>query len=138
MKKIIKMLGKCFILYLLGVVEYSLLFLIAFEDDTILFFVTLVFFLFYCIGAILLLAKKGGKLKHICLGLGIIGFFISYVCYCELYPTTEKEFYEELCGDTGICSENVISKEECAKHEGTWKKDEDKWFCHLKWADVEE
>ena len=134
MKKIIKMLGKCFILYLLGVVEYSLLFLIAFEDDTILFFVTLVFFLFYCIGAILLLAKKGGKLKHICLGLGIIGFFISYVCYCELYPLTD----EELCSDTGICYENIISKEECAKLEGTWKKDENEWFCRLKWADVEE
>ena len=134
MKKIIKMLGKCFILYLFGVVEYSLLFLIAFEDDTILFFVTLVFFLFYCIGAILLLAKKGGKLKHICLGLGIIGFFISYVCYCELHPLTD----EELCSDTGICYENVISKEECAKLEGTWKKGENEWFCRLKWADVEE
>ena len=54
---------------------------------------------------------------------------------CKYLICTEKEFYEELCGDTGICYENVISKEECAKHEGTWKKDEDKWFCHLKWGD---
>ena len=83
----------------------------------------------------MLLVKKDSKHKYIFFWTGLVGIIVSFICDSELHPTTEKEFYEELCGDTGICYENVISKEECAKHEGTWKKDEDKWFCHLKWID---
>ena len=131
MKKLIKILGQGLLLYFGGLIEFSLLLHIAYENDAILFFATLVFFLIYCIGAILLLIKKGGKLKYIFLSISIIGFLISDACYYELYHIADKE----RCSDTGICSERVINKEECAKLEGTWNKIENKWFCRLKWAD---
>jgi len=138
LKKLIKIFGKFLlgcILSLFLLLGVGLLVNVAYEDDIILFLALSIFLIAYCIGIILLLVKKDSKHKYIFFWTGLIGIIVSFICDSKLHPTTEEEFYEELCGDTGICSENVISKEECAKHEGTWKKDEDKWFCHLKWGD---
>ena len=138
MKKIIKIFGKFLlgcILSLFLLLGVGLLVNVAYEDDIILFLASSIFLIAYCIGIILLLVKKDSKHKYIFFWTGLIGIIVSFICDSKLHSTTEKEFYEELCGDTGICYENVISKEECTKYEGRWKKDEDKWFCHLKWVD---
>ena len=137
LKKLIKVLGKFLlgcILSLFLLLGVGLLVNIAYEDDIILFLASSIFLIAYCIGIILLLVKKDSKHKYIFFWTGFMGIIISFICDSELHPLTD----EELCSDTGICYENVISKEECAKLEGTWKKGENEWFCRLKWADVEE
>lgn len=135
MKKLIKILSK----FLLGVILSFFAFLglgllvnVAYEDDLMLFLVSSIFLIIYCTGIILLLFTKDSKYKDVFFWIGFIGIIISFIYYTELYPTTEEELYEELCSDTGICSERVIGKEECTKLGGRWKKSEDEWFCRLK------
>ena len=136
MKKLIKTLARVLLGIFLGLfalIETSTIVFAGLENDVILFIVSSVFFIIYCIGAILLLAKKNGKFKYIFFSVGIIGLLISDIYYAKKYPLTD----EELCSDTGICSETVINQEKCAELEGTWKKVENEWFCRLKWADTE-
>lgn len=134
MRKIIKIFGKFLlgcILSLFLLLGVGLLINVAYEDDIILFLASSIFLIAYCIGIILLLVKKDSKHKYIFFWTGLMGIIVSFICDSELHPLTD----EELCSDTGICSEKVISKEECAKLDGTWQKRGDEWFCCLKWAE---
>lgn len=41
---------------------------------------------------------------------------------------------EDLCADTGVCKETIMSKEECLLGGGKWAVLDDIAYCYLKWS----
>lgn len=66
-------------------------------------------------------------------GQGCLGAYCAYVSGSR-HPASD----EDVCADLGVCSERIVSDDECAAGEGVWLVIGGERLCYLKWSTVRE